>query len=135
MIQQIKHKQVGKFEDTTFEKIHNEIFEDSYEASKIVAAEIADLIREKQEKGEACVLGLATGSASHKGGEELLKVHKNWELSCHNVITFNLDEYYPMDTENRQSYYYYMHQHLFDHIDIKPENIHIPNGQVSQEEL
>ena len=135
MIRQIKHKQVGKFEDTKFEKIHNEIFEDSYEASKVVAAEIADLIREKQENGKACVLGLATGSSPIKVYEELVRLHKSGELSFYNVITFNLDEYYPMDAENRQSYYYFMHQHLFDHIDINPENIHIPNGQVSAEEL
>ncbi|MCX2679261.1 glucosamine-6-phosphate deaminase [Galbibacter sp. EGI 63066] len=135
MIEQIKHKQIGKFEDTKFEKIHNEIFEDSNRASILVAYEIADLIKQKQQEGKPCVLGLATGSSPIKVYEELVNLHKKGELSFHNVITFNLDEYYPMEPENRQSYYYFMHQHLFDHVDINPENINIPSGTVSQNEL
>ena len=135
MIQEIKYKQVGKFEDTKFEKIHNEIFEDSNYASVLVAHEIAELIKEKQQEGKPCVLGLATGSSPIKVYEELVNLHKKGELSFHNVITFNLDEYYPMEPENRQSYYYFMHQHLFDHVDINPENINIPSGEISQEEL
>ncbi|MEL4307467.1 glucosamine-6-phosphate deaminase [Joostella sp. CR20] len=135
MIQEIKYKQVGKFEDTKFEKIHNEIFEDSNHASILVAHEIAALIKEKQQEGKPCVLGLATGSSPIKVYEELVNLHKKGELSFHNVITFNLDEYYPMEPENRQSYYYFMHQHLFDHVDINPENINIPSGETPQEEL
>ncbi|MCF8714781.1 glucosamine-6-phosphate deaminase [Joostella atrarenae] len=135
MIQEIKYKQVGKFEDTKFEKIHNEIFEDSNYASVLVAHEIADLIKEKQQQGKPCVLGLATGSSPIKVYEELVNLHKNGELSFHNVITFNLDEYYPMEPENRQSYYYFMHQYLFDHVDINPENVNIPSGEVTSEEL
>ncbi|MCM5661374.1 glucosamine-6-phosphate deaminase [Galbibacter mesophilus] len=135
MIQEIKYKQVGKFEDTKFEKIHNEIFNDSNYASVLVAHEIAEIIKEKQQEGKPCVLGLATGSSPIKVYEELVNLHKNGELSFYNVITFNLDEYYPMEPENRQSYYYFMHQHLFDHVDINPENVHIPSGEIPAEEL
>ncbi|MFC5048129.1 glucosamine-6-phosphate deaminase [Aquimarina hainanensis] len=135
MIKEIKYKQVGKFEDTKFEKIHNEIFENSVNASKIVAQEIADLIIQKQENGEQCVLGLATGSSPIKVYEELVRLHKSGELSFRNVVTFNLDEYYPMKIENQQSYYHFMHQHLFDHVDIHPENINIPSGDIPVEEL
>jgi glucosamine-6-phosphate deaminase len=125
----------GKFEETRFEKNHNVIFKNSTEASKIVAQEIAELILLKQSINETCVLGLATGSSPIKVYEELVRIHKEDGLSFHNVISFNLDEYYPMTNENRQSYHYFMYQHLFNHIDIKPENINIPNGRVALEQL
>ncbi|MDN3674667.1 glucosamine-6-phosphate deaminase [Flavobacterium branchiarum] len=125
----------GKFEETRFEKNHNVIFNSSLEGSKMVAQEIAELIRSKQSKNESCVLGLATGSSPIKVYEELVRMHKEDGLSFYNVVSFNLDEYYPMTKENRQSYHYFMHQYLFNHIDIKPENINIPDGTVALEEL
>ena len=125
----------GKFEETRFEKNHNVIFKNSVEASKVVAEEIAQLIRLKQSNNDSCVLGLATGSSPIRVYEELVRMHKEDGLSFSNVISFNLDEYYPMTKENRQSYYYFMHQHLFNHIDIKPENINIPDGTVALEQL
>jgi len=131
----IAYTQAGKFEDTRFEKIHNIIFKNSNEASILVAHEIADLIREKESQNKPCVLGLATGSSPIKVYEELIRIHKEEGLSFANVITFNLDEYYPMDKNNIQSYFYFMHEHLFNHIDILPENINIPNGKVSSEDL
>ena len=133
--QDISFKSAGKFEETRFEKIHNEIFKNSTEASKVVAQEIAQLIKYKQQKNEPCILGLATGSSPVKVYEELVRMHKEDGLSFKNVITFNLDEYYPMTKENKQSYHCFMHQHLFDHIDIKSENINIPDGTVSIENL
>ncbi|WP_109434503.1 MULTISPECIES: glucosamine-6-phosphate deaminase [Aquimarina] len=135
MIQEIEYKQVGKFEKTKFEKIHNEIFPDSSIASKLVANEIAALIKQKQKEGNTCVLGLATGSSPIKVYEELVSLHRSGELSFSNVVTFNLDEYYPMDTEHQQSYYHFMHQHLFDHVDINPENVNIPDGTIPVEEM
>ena len=131
----IGYTQAGKFEDTRFEKIHNIIFKDSNEASILVAQEIAELIREKESQNNPCVLGLATGSSPIKVYEELIRIHKEEGLSFANVITFNLDEYYPMDKNNIQSYFYFMHEHLFNHIDILPENINIPNGKVDSEDL
>jgi len=67
--------------------------------------------------------------------EELVRMHKEDSLSFENVITFNLDEYYPMEKNNIQSYYYFMHEHLFNHINILPENVNIPDGTVSVENL
>lgn len=131
----IDHKPAGQFEETRFEKIHNIIFKNSNKASIKVAQEIANLIREKQEKNERCVLGLATGSTPIKVYEELVRMHKEDGMSFVNVTTFNLDEYYPMDKENIQSYHYFMHEHLFNHIDILSENIYIPNGRVSNKEI
>ncbi len=131
----ISYREAGKFEETRFEKIHNVIFKSSDYASIIIAQEIASLIKEKQANQEHCVLGLATGSSPIKVYEELVRLHKEEGLSFSNVVTFNLDEYYPMDKNNVQSYYYFMHQHLFDHVDIVPENIHVPNGAIKQENL
>ena len=134
-IQTLSYAKPGKYETTRFEKIHNVIFQNSVEASRIVAQEIADLIKSKQAKNKMCVLGLATGSSPIKVYEELVRLHKEDGLSFSNVVTFNLDEYYPMKKENNQSYHYFMHQHLFNHIDIKPENINIPDGTIAIENL
>ncbi|MCH2193654.1 glucosamine-6-phosphate deaminase [Kordia sp.] len=131
----ISYTKAGKFEETRFEKVHNVIFETSNEASILVAQEIASLIREKELLNLPCVLGLATGSSPIKVYEELVRMHQEEGLSFANVITFNLDEYYPMDRSNIQSYYYFMHEHLFNHVDILPENINIPDGKVSAEDL
>ncbi|NVK52465.1 MAG: glucosamine-6-phosphate deaminase [Flavobacteriaceae bacterium] len=133
--QRIVHQPAGQFEETRFEKIHNVIFNNSKEASVIVAQEIANLILTKQQENKPCVLGLATGSSPIKVYEELVRMHKEEGLSFSNVITFNLDEYYPMDKENIQSYFYFMHEHLFNHIDILPENINIPDGTVPIEDI
>lgn len=131
----ISHKEPGQFEETRFEKIHNTIFQSSEIASKIVAKEIAGLIKEKQIQNANCILGLATGSSPIKVYEELIRLHQEEGLSFQNVITFNLDEYYPMEKDNAESYHLFMHENLFKHIDIKPENIHIPNGMIAQEDL
>ncbi len=131
----ISYKPAGQFEETRFEKIHNIIFNNSNEASIRVAQEIASLIKEKQSKNKPCVLGLATGSSPIKVYEELVRMYKEERLSFANVITFNLDEYYPMDKKNMQSYYYFMHEHLFDYVDILSENINIPDGTISNEEV
>jgi len=127
----ISYKPVGQFEETRFEKIHKIIFENSREGSVIVAREIADLIKQKRAAGKPCVLGLATGSSPISVYDELVRMHKEEGLSFSNVTTFNLDEYLPMEKENRQSYHYFMHEHLFNYIDIPPENVNIPDGTVT----
>ena len=118
----------------TFEKIPVKIVASSNEGSMLVAREIASLINETQAKGKDCVLGLATGSTPITLYAILVKMHKEEGLSFKNVITFNLDEYYPLERDARQSYWSFMHRHLFNHVDIRPENIHIPNGELPKEE-
>jgi glucosamine-6-phosphate deaminase len=130
----INYRKPGQIETTRFEKIHNIIFEDSVSGSKAVAQEIALLIKEKQKTNATCVLGLATGSSPIKVYDELIKMHKHEGLSFKNVVTFNLDEYFPMEKENVQSYHYFMHEQLFNHVDILPENINIPKGNLNLEE-
>jgi len=131
----IAHSKAGKFEESRCEKIHNVIFDSSSEASILIAQEIAALIRDKEALNVPCVLGLATGSSPIKVYEELVRMHKEEGLSFANVITFNLDEYYPMDKSNIQSYYYFMHEHLFDHVDILPENVNVPNGTINNKDI
>ncbi|MEI6945706.1 glucosamine-6-phosphate deaminase [Paraflavisolibacter sp. H34] len=119
----------------TFEKITCRIYPSPKEVSLYTARAIAELIRAKQEAGESCVLGLATGATPKALYAELVRMHREEGLSFRNVITFNLDEYYPIDRDALQSYHSYMHRLLFDQVDILPENIHIPNGELSREEV
>ncbi len=111
-----------------FEKIPTKVFSNSVQASIDVANEIANLIKIKQLENSHCVLGLATGSTPVRIYDELIRMHKEEGLSFKNVVTFNLDEYYPMQPDALQSYLRFMREHLFDHIDILPENINIPDG-------
>ena len=126
----ITYRHVGRTDLTRYEKMHVEVFGDSSDASVAVAHEIADLIRAKAYQRKKCVLGLATGSSPIRIYEELVRLHKKGDLSFENVITFNLDEYYPMERSSQHSYWHFMHEHLFSHVDIKPENIHLPDGTV-----
>ncbi len=119
----------------SFEKIAVKIFPTQQEGSEFVARKVAQLIRDKQKKKEKCVLGLATGSTPKTLYAELVRLHREEKLSFKNVITFNLDEYYPIDNDALQSYNRFMRTHLFDHIDINPKNIHIPNGETPKDDI
>lgn len=123
-----------KYQLKTCEKLPVAIWEHSKDASVHVAKSIALAIRQKQQDGENLVLGLATGSSPIKIYDELVRMHKEEDLSFHNVVTFNLDEYFPMSPESHQSYVYFMHEYLFNHVNIKPENIHIPDGTIPMED-
>ena len=124
-----------KFELRNLEKLPVKIWDDSNQASKYVANSIALAIKQKQEEGELIVLGLATGSSPIRVYQELVKMHKDDGLSFSNVVSFNLDEYYPMDPRAQQSYVQFMHHFLFDHVDIKSENIHIPDGTIDMDQM
>lgn len=119
----------------SFEKIPVKIFPDLKQGSLSVAQQVADLIRQKQKEKKKCVLGLATGSTPKTLYAELVRMHKEEKLSFKNVVTFNLDEYYPIANNSLQSYNRFMRRNLFDHVDINPKNIHIPNGEISKEAI
>ncbi len=120
---------------TQREKIPTRVFDEAADASIAVAREIAQLIRDKAGRGQKAVLGLATGSTPTRLYAELVKMHKEKGLSFKNVVTFNLDEYFPIQPNELQSYVRFMHEHLFDHIDIDPANVHIPNGTLPIEQV
>ncbi|TZF86140.1 glucosamine-6-phosphate deaminase (plasmid) [Pedobacter sp. BS3] len=122
-------------EETRYEKLPVTIYPDEHIASKKVAARIANLIREKQENNQPAVLGLATGQTPVGVYAELVRLHREEGLSFKNVVTFNLDEYYPMKPESAQSYVTFMNEHLFNHVDINRANVHIPDGTLSLDEI
>lgn len=117
----------------SFEKIPAAIYNNTQEPSIVVAREIADIIIRANSQGRNAVLGLATGSTPKKVYKELIRLHREEGLSFKKVITFNLDEYYPLEQEAMQSYRRYMKENLFDYIDINPENCNVPDGTVPQE--
>ena len=98
----------------SFEKIPVKIFHSLEDGSRFIGKEIATLIREKEAKGEKTVLGLATGSSPKSLYTELVRLHREEKLSFKNVITFNLDEYYPIDNDALQSYNRFMKEQLFE---------------------
>jgi glucosamine-6-phosphate deaminase len=122
-------------EETRFEKLPVSVHENEHIASKKVAYRISDIIKSKQRRGENAVLGLATGATPVEVYAELIRLHKEEGLSFKNVITFNLDEYYPMQPEAQQSYVRFMDENLFNHIDIRRDNIHIPDGTLKKEDI
>ncbi|OIN56975.1 glucosamine-6-phosphate deaminase [Arsenicibacter rosenii] len=119
----------------TYEKIPTHIYSDAKAASRAVAREIAALIRQKQSEGLPCILGLATGSSPKTVYAELVRMHREEGLSFQNVVSFNLDEYYPMEPDSLQSYWRFMKEQLFDHVDIPAGNYHIPDGTVAYDKV
>jgi glucosamine-6-phosphate deaminase len=103
--------------------------------ARTIAERIAAIVREKTARGERPVLGLATGSTPIGIYRELIRMHREEGLSFADVVTFNLDEYYPMSPASIHSYHRYMRENLFDHIDIRAENANLPPGQVSRESI
>ena len=122
----IPHKTVS------FEKIDTSTYPTAAEACNAVAEEIAAIIKQKQRNGQTAVLGLATGSTPKKVYAALVALHKKG-LSFKNVVTFNLDEYYPLQPDALQSYRRFMEENLFNHVDIDKANCFISDGGVLQE--
>jgi glucosamine-6-phosphate deaminase len=120
---------------TRCEKIPTRVFATSSAASLAAAGEIAELIRGTAREGRTCVLGLPTGSTPMSIYAELVRLHREEGLSFGNVVTFNLNEYYPMQPGELQSFRRYMAEHLFDHVDVDPGNVHLPDGTVPPEEV
>ena len=131
----LKYQSTGINEENRYEKHHTVTFDNSQEASILIAREICDLVKSKQEKKKNCVIGFATGSSPTKVYQEIIKIHNDESLSFSNVITFNLDEYFPIEKDDNNSYHNFMKENLFDHIDIPKENINIPSGDISEKDI
>ena len=117
------------------ERIRTVIVDDPDDLGRLVARRIADLIRAKLAAGERPVLGLATGSTPIGVYRELIRMHREEGLSFAQVVTFNLDEYYPMDPSSIHSYHRFMWENLFSQLDIARENVHIPRGDGARESM
>ena len=122
-------------EPRVFEHVNTYVFDKPKDAAIAVAGEIAELIREKAAKGQNCILGLATGSTPKPLYAELVRLHKEEGLSFKNVISFNLDEYYPMEPDALQSYVKFMKEQLFDHVDIPVDQYNVPDGTLAQDQI
>jgi glucosamine-6-phosphate deaminase len=117
------------------ERIRTVVVADHEEMGQVVAQRIAQLIRSRAQSGEGVVLGLATGSTPIGVYRELIRMHREEGLSFARVVTFNLDEYYPMDPRSIHSYHRFMWENLFSHLDIAPDNVHIPRGDLPRDSM
>ena len=118
-----------------FEKVYTNIFTSESSGSMYVAREIENCIREKQKFGELCILGITTGKSPVGVFRALVEIHKKENLSFRNVVVFSLDEFFPTSPKEQQSRNWLIHESLLDHVDILPENIHIPDGTLPQDKV
>lgn len=116
-------------------KVPTVIFETSSELAKYVASVVADLIRSKNKANTPTILGLPTGSTPLGVYRELIRMHNEEQLDFSNVVTFNLDEYWPMEPDSIHSYHKFMQENFFDHVNVNPDNIHIPQGNIAAEDV
>ena len=120
---------------TSRERANVKIYRTSRRATVAVARRMADLIRRLGDEGKPCVLGLATGHTPINVYRELIRMHREEGLDFAHVVTFNLDEYWPIDSEAIQSYHLWMQENFLKHVNIKPENVHLPLGTVGEDSV
>lgn len=119
----------------TPERVKIEVIPEEEGMEHRIAGRIAELIRERNAAGKPAILGLATGSTPIGIYRELVRLHQEEGLDFSNVISFNLDEYYPMAPESIHSLRRFMAENLFDHVNIKPENFNIPRGDLPRDQV
>lgn len=119
----------------SIERLPIRIFARASDASVAVASLIADLIREKAAKNKPCVLGLATGSTPAGVYNELVRLHHEDGLSFAGVSMFGIDEFFPINPDELQSYSRFIRDSLTNHIDIDPANVHVPDGSIAKEDV
>jgi glucosamine-6-phosphate deaminase len=115
-------------------KVPTIVFPTSVVASRHVALMIESLIRQNNSAGRATVLGLPTGSTPVHLYRELIRLHREAGLDFSRVVTFNLDEYFPMRPDDSQSYRRWMQETFFAHVNIPPQNIIVPDGTIAPED-
>ncbi len=120
---------------SVLERIPVRIFDNHQEIDRVIAGRIADLVRSRRAEGHPAVLGLATGSTPLGVYRELVRMHREEELSFAGVVTFNLDEYWPMAPESPHAYRRFMWENFFRDVDIRPEDVHLPPGEVPEEQV
>ena len=128
----IKYKNPGSSSTTRFERVHTVIFDNKENAELLIAKEIVKLIQKNNKKNKKTVLGLATGSSPKGVYKNLIELHKKEKVSFKKVITFNLDEYYSIAKNHKESYHQFMDENFFNHVDIDRNNIYIPKGDMDK---
>src|SRR5690348_4823150 len=117
------------------ERLGTVIVPDHDDLVPLIADRIAEVLRRETAAKGHCVLGLATGSTPIGIYQELIRRHQAGRLDFSRVVTFNLDEYYPMPPDSPHSYRRYMWENLFKHVNVDPAHVHIPDGGVPREKL
>src|SRR3954468_9442378 len=117
------------------ERIRTVVVDDHGDIARLVATRIATLINERNASAQKTVLGLATRSTPIGVYRELIRMHREEGLSFASVVTFNLDEYYPMPKESIHSYHRFMWENLFSQVDIDAKNVHLPPGDIPREQI
>ena len=116
-------------------KVPTIVFSNSNQAARHIALQIEEIIKQNLVQGKFTVLGLPTGSTPVGLYRELIRMHKMEGLDFSKVITFNLDEYYPLDCTHPQSYRRWMRETFFDHVNIPDNQINIPDGTLAFEKI
>ena len=116
-------------------KVPTLVFSTSNQAARHIALQIEEIIKQNLVQGKFTVLGLPTGSTPVGLYRELIRMHKIEGLDFSKVITFNLDEYYPLDSTHPQSYRRWMRETFFDHVNIPDNQINIPDGTLASEKI
>jgi len=117
---------------TERERLRTIVVSDHDEIVALVADRIVAVIGERVAATGRCVLGLATGSTPLGIYRELIRRYQAGEVDFSHVVTFNLDEYYPMSPDSPHSYRRYMQENLFRHVNVAPEHTHVPDGAVAR---
>src|SRR5262245_30915157 len=115
-------------------KVPSLVFPTSGQAARHVALMIESLIRQNNSAGRPTVLGLPTGSTPVGLYRELVRLHREAGLDFARVVTFNLDEYFPMPPDDPHSYRRWMQETFFAHVNVPPQNVHIPDGTIAAED-
>ncbi|MFP6901883.1 MAG: glucosamine-6-phosphate deaminase, partial [Opitutales bacterium] len=116
------------------EKIPTTIVATATDGALVVAKEIAQIVRKRNDEGRKAVIGFATGSTPTGVYRQLINIHREQQLSFANMVSFNLDEYYPIEKEHAESYFRFMREQLFDHLDVPEEQINMPDGTIERAE-
>ena len=125
---------VERSEITRCEKLFTDIYPKVEEGAKVIADTVETEIKRAKAAGKKCVLALGTGLSLNPIYEELIRRHKAG-LSFDNVVVFNAYEYFPLDKNCAQSAINQLRQRFLDHVDVKSENIHTPDGSIAQDEV
>ena len=117
------------------ERIPTVIAEEYDAIARRIAGRIAELVRERNRAGKPTVLGLATGSTPIGIYRELIRFHREENLDFSRVVTFNLDEYYPMSPDSLHGYHRFMWANFFEHVNVEARNVHIPHGDLPRHQI
>ena len=120
---------------TERERLRTVIAPEPDDIAVLVAERISEVIQRAVEERGQCVLGLATGSTPLGIYRELIRRHLAGEVDFSRVVTFNLDEYYPIRPDSLHSYRRFMEENFFQYVNVPSENVHIPDGTVHRAEL